>query len=475
MSQSEGASGLGGKGRPLRVAVIGAGPAGFYAAEALLKQRELQVEVDLFERLPFPFGLVRYGVAPDHQKIKTASLLYDRTAQMPGFRYLGNVDLGRDVSLAELRAHYHQVVISVGAAGDRKMRIPGEELPGSMPATEFVGWYNGHPDFQAVRPDLSGQRAVVVGVGDVTTDVVRLLLRDRVALANTDVTRQAMDVLRQSRIREVLVLGRRGPEQLKMAVKELRGIVEDPQITVEIDAAQVAAARARVAAKPESTDGAGLKRLELLEAIAKGQVGARGRAGVMRFQFLSSPHSLEGDGRVERVVIEKNELVERGDDFSARGTGQLERVEAGLVLRSIGYVGTPLEGLPFDERNNVIPNLEGRITQGAGDVLPGVYVAGWIKRGATGVIGTNRADAVATVESMLADARAVIAGAPAADPARSAAAVDQLLQGRGTRVVSWADWQRLDQLELKRGEERGKLREKFVDVAEALAALEVDR
>lgn len=470
MSQTEGASGLGSEGRPLRVAVIGAGPAGFYAAEALLKQRDLKVEVDLFERLPFPFGLVRFGVAPDHQKIKTASLLYERTADMPGFRYMGNVELGRDVSLAELRAHYHQVLLSVGAAGDRKMRIPGEELAGSMPATEFVGWYNGHPDFQGARPDLSGQRAVVVGVGDVTTDVVRLLLRDRDELAKTDVTRQALEVLRQSKIREVLVLGRRGPEQLKMAVKELRGIAEDPHISVEIDAAEVAAARARVDAKPASVDSAGLKRLELLEAIAKGEVGARGRAGVMRFRFLSSPHSLEGDGRVERVVIEKNELVESDGDFKARGTGQLERVDAGLVLRSIGYVGTPLEGLPFDERDNVIPNLEGRVTQGS-EQLPGVYVSGWIKRGATGVIGTNRADSVATVQRMLEDAKAAAGAEADGDAARSAEAIDELLRSKGVRVVSWADWQKLDQLELKLGKELGKVREKLVDVAEALAAL----
>ncbi|MCA9641552.1 MAG: FAD-dependent oxidoreductase [Polyangiaceae bacterium] len=463
---------LGSEERPLRVAVVGAGPAGFYAAEALLKHKELKIEVDLFERLPFPFGLVRFGVAPDHQKIKTAAGAYERTAEMPGFRFLGNVELGRDVSFEELRGCYHQVVITTGAAGDRKMRIPGEELSGSLPATEFVGWYNGHPDFQGLKLDLSGERAVVVGVGDVTTDVVRLLLRSREELGKTDITAASLAVLRQSQIREVVVLGRRGPEQLKMAVKELKGIAEDPEISVSIDAAELAEARKRVDAAKDRYDSATHKRLDLLEAISKGEVGAPGRRGTMRLEFLRSPKALEGDGKVERCIIEKNRLEPAGDDFKARGTGELETLETNLVLRSIGYVGTPLEGLPFDERNNVIPNDEGRVVLD-GEPLCGVYVSGWIKRGATGVIGTNRADSVATVHTMLSDVMNARQGehclAPgAADQTHSADRIDALLKERGVRVVSWADWQRLDQHELDAGKQSGKVREKLVDVAEAL-------
>lgn len=463
---------LGSEERPLRVAVVGAGPAGFYAAEALLKHKELKIEVDLFERLPFPFGLVRFGVAPDHQKIKTAATAYERTADMPGFRFLGNVELGRDISFAELRSCYHQVVITTGAAGDRKMRIPGEELSGSLPATEFVGWYNGHPDFQGLKLDLSGERAVVVGVGDVTTDVVRLLLRSRDELGKTDITRASLEVLRQSRIREVVVLGRRGPEQLKMAVKELKGIAEDPQISVVIDRDQLAAARARVDAAPERFDSATLKRLELMEAISRGEVGRPGRAGAVRFEFLRSPKALEGDGRVERCIVEKNTLEPAGDDYKARGTGELETLETNLVLRSIGYVGTPLEGLPFDERNNVIPNQDGRVVVD-GQPLCGVYVSGWIKRGATGVIGTNRADSVATVHTMIGDVLNARNGEPclapgAADRSHTAANIDALLRERGVRVVSWADWQRLDRHEQDQGKQAGKVREKLVDVAEAL-------
>lgn len=463
---------LGSEERPLRVAVVGAGPAGFYAAEALLKHKELKIEVDLLERLPFPFGLVRFGVAPDHQKIKTAASAYERTAEMSGFRFLGNVQLGRDLSFAELRDCYHQVVITTGAAGDRKMQIPGEELSGSLPATEFVGWYNGHPDFQDLELDLSGERAVVVGVGDVTTDVVRLLLRSREELGKTDITRASLEVLKQSQIREVVVLGRRGPEQLKMAVKELKGIAEDPDISVSIDPVELAEARKRVDAAKERYDSATLKRLDLLEAISKGEVGAPGRRGTMRLEFLRSPKALEGEGKVERCIIEKNRLEPAGDDFKARGTGELEALETNLVLRSIGYVGTPLEGLPFDERNNVIPNEEGRVVVD-GEPLCGVYVSGWIKRGATGVIGTNRADSVATVHTMISDVMNARQGesclAPgAAERTHDAAAIDGLLKERGVRVVSWADWQRLDQFELSEGKAAGKVREKLVNVVEAL-------
>lgn len=446
--------------RPLRVAIVGAGPAGFYAAEALLKHSQVRAEVDLIERLPAPFGLVRYGVAPDHQKIKTASAAYERTAELPGFRFVGNVKLGRDVSMAELLERYDQVLLSTGCETDRRLGIEGEDLVGSYPATRFVAWYNGHPDYRDDSFDLKAERAVVVGVGDVATDLIRVLLMDRDALAKTDITDYALAALRESPVREVVVVARRSVRQLKMALKEIRGFAELDGIGVDIDAAEVEAALA----EPE-LDRTDKKRLEYLLELAKNPPAGDKR---VVFRFLRSPKELRGDGRLQEVVLEKNALVMENGAQKARGTGETETLKAGLLFKSIGYLGLPIEGVPFHERWATIPNAEGRVTDADGSAVARVYVAGWIKRGPSGVIGTNKADSVKTVAAMVEDAAAL----DATRTAEGAPALDALLAQREVRSVSWSDWKRIDAHELARGETRGKVREKLTQVSEVLAFLD---
>ncbi|HMJ15591.1 MAG TPA: FAD-dependent oxidoreductase [Polyangiaceae bacterium] len=455
------ASKVGSAERPLRVAVVGSGPAGFYAAEWLFREKQLHVEVDLFERLPAPFGLVRYGVAPDHQRIKRVELAFERTAAHAGFRLLGNVEVARDVTPAELSEHYDQVLYTYGSATDRRLDIPGEDLAGSEPATAFVGWYNAHPDFYERSFDLSSERAVVVGMGNVAMDVARILARRVEELATTDMPEYALQALRASRIREVVLLGRRGPAQAAFDQHELEDIatledvslsVHDPDSLFDVDVAELSPAAKR--------------NVTYLKLLAERPLQVRARHVVLR--FLASPVELIGDGgRVSAVKIEKNALKRRGDgSYGAHGTGQYETLPSGLVLRSIGYHGVPLGDLPFASQHGIIPNVGGRVTQDTGGaVLPFVYVAGWIKRGPTGLIGTNKDDAKHTVEHMLAD----LPQLPAQKPARGA--IDTLLGARGVRVVSYDDFRKLDALEVGAGKAHGKVREKFCSVAAMLEAL----
>ena len=451
--------------RPLRVAVVGSGPAGFYAADWLLRQKELVVDVDVFERFPTPFGLVRFGVAPNHQKIKRVSAAFERTAQNPHFRLLGNVEVGKDLSVEELREHYDQVLFAYGSATDKRMGIPGEDLSGSYAATAFVGWYNGHPDFALEKFDLSTERAVVVGMGNVAMDVTRVLIRKPEELADTDIAPYALEALRASRVREIVLLGRRGPAQAAFDQTEIFDIAELDGVDVIVDRDQARAA----AADTSGLDAAARKNVKYLNELAeRGSTGAERRV-ILR--FLVSPVELCGQDRVEAVRIEQNELVTRPDgSASARGTGRFETLESGLVMRSIGYYGTALAGAPFDERAGTIPNDRGRVTEGkGGSVIPGLYVVGWIKRGPTGLIGTNKNDAKETAELMLEDARAL--DREMSEP-RAARAVEELLGDRGVRVVGYAEWRRLDELESKSGKELGKVREKFCSVEAMLAALD---
>ena len=456
---------LGSPERPLRVAVVGAGPAGFYTCDDLLKRGDLVVEVDLFDRLPAPYGLVRYGVAPDHQKIKSVIKQFERTAAHERFRFLGNVTMGRDISHDELTAHYDHVVYSVGAETDRRMRIPGEDLIGSHPATEFVWWYNGHPDYRSHQFDLQAERAVVVGVGDVALDIARVMLRDTEELGKTDIAGHALEQLSTSKVKEVLCLGRRGPAQAAFAQKELKDIVTKTDIDVVIDKAQTDEALQTA----EDLDPIYKRKLEYLAKVA--DEGPKGTGKRLVLRFLASPIELIGDNdRVRAVKIERNELV-KGDDGWVRpkGTGDVTTVDAGSVFRSVGYHGVGLEGVPFDPKKGVIPNDEGRVlSEPGGDVIPDVYCCGWIKRGPTGVIGTNKTDAVATVKKMLED----IAGKTAApSEQKTAAAVDALLAGRGVRVVSYDDWKKLDALEVEAGQSLGKVRDKFTSTEDMLKAL----
>ena len=459
---------LGSAAQPLRVAVFGSGPAGFYACEELLRQDAVTVRVDLFDRLPTPYGLVRGGVAPDHQKIKSVIRLYERTAARPGFRFFGNVSFGTDLTLADVLAHYHQAIFSTGAETDRRMGIPGEDLAGSFPATVFVGWYNGHPDYRHYAFDLSADSVAVIGNGNVAMDVARILATPVSELAQTDIADYALEALRQSKIRTIYLLGRRGPAQAAFTNPEIRELasIEGCDLVVHPpDLALDEGSKEWLAAVKEPTYQRNVD--ILLAQIAKGEGSAPHK---IRARFFVSPTEVLGSGRVAGLRLERNVLVkdDRGG-LRAKGTGQIEEIAVQLVFRSIGYKGVALPELPFDERAATIPNAEGRVLAApGGSVVPRLYVAGWIKRGPSGVIGTNKPDAIATVRSLLADLPALqVPGAVHGDDE----ALPALLARKGVRAVSFADWKRLDALEVRRGEPLGKPRDKFTSVEAMLQAL----
>src|SRR5680860_376133 len=381
---------------PLRVAVVGAGPAGFYTAEALLKAHE-DVAVDLFDRLPTPYGLVRFGVAPDHQKIKSVTRLYERALKDPRTRLLGNVAFGRDIDNEELARHYHAVVYAVGSATDRRLDLPGEDLPGSHSATEFVAWYNGHPDYCDATFPLAASDVVVIGMGNVAIDVTRILAKSHEELAATDMADHAIAALEDSGVRRITMVGRRGPAEAKFTTKELRELGELANADIEVDAAELVLTPTSAAAA--AADVTTAKNVEVMNDFALQHEIGKPRTVALR--FMLSPVAIIGTDRVSGVRFERNELA-TGDDgrVSARGTGEFETIPAQLVLRSVGYRGAALPGLPFDERRGVIPNSAGRVLGPGGQTKPGSYVAGWIKRGPSGVIGTNKADAIETVSAL---------------------------------------------------------------------------
>ncbi len=448
--------------RPLRVAVVGSGPAGFYAAGQLL-DADLPIEVDMIERLPTPWGLVRLGVAPDHPNIKVVSRVFEKIAKQAGFRFLGNVQVGRDLTHDELVGLYDGVVYAVGAQTDRRMGIPGEDLPGSWPATAFVAWYNGHPDFQDLAFDLSCDRAVVIGNGNVAVDVARMLALAESELAPTDATDAAIETILASPIREILMLGRRGPAQAAFTTPELKELGELADADIAVDAQELELDPASEGALSESLVS---RNLELLREYAARAPEEKRRT--LRLRFCCSPVAILGHGRVEAVEIVRNVLVadERGR-VAAVPTEEREVIPCGLVLRSVGYRGIPLPGVPFDEERATIQNREGRVLDEDGAPVPGVYCAGWIKRGPSGVIGTNKKDAAETVEAMLADARAGMLGC-ATEP--SAEAVDALLASRDIEVVEYDGWSAIDVHEARRGEPHGRPRVKLVRWDELLAA-----
>lgn len=448
----------------LRVAVVGAGPSGFYAAEALLKHRPEAV-VDLFDRLPAPFGLVRYGVAPDHQKIKSVTKVYDRLLADPRVRFRGHVEVGRDLLADDLRRHYHATVFAYGAALDRQLGVPGEDLAGSLSATHFVGWYNGHPDFVDLDPNLAGSTALVVGVGNVAVDVTRILAKTPAELHDSDIADHALAALAGSQVRDIVVIGRRGPAEAKWSTKELRDLGELADADVLVDPADLAISEASRAAIAD--DVVARRNLEVLEDLAARP--ARGAGRRIHLRFLLSPVAIEpaADGRsIGTVVLERNRLEARPDgSLTAVGSGVTERLAAQLVFRSVGYRGEPMPGLPFDERWAVVPNDRGRVLSArGGERVPGWYVAGWIKRGPTGVIGTNKACAVETVASLLEDTLPEIAPEDAAP-----AAVDALLAERGVVFVDVEGWRHIDAAELAAGGARGRPRVKLCSRQDLLA------
>ncbi|MBK8024121.1 MAG: FAD-dependent oxidoreductase [Chloroflexi bacterium] len=453
---------VGASGDPLRVAIIGSGPSGFYAAEHLLKS-PLNIAVDMFERLPTPFGLVRGGVAPDHPKIKTVTKVYEKIAARPGFRFFGNVEMGRDIRHADLLAHYHAVIYAVGAQSDRRMGIPGEDLAGSHPATEFVGWYNAHPDYRDLEFDLSQRAVAVIGNGNVAMDVARILASSHEELAVTDIADYALDALSRSRVTDIYLLGRRGPAQAAYTNPELKELGElcDADVIVppgEDELDPLSADYVRTAG-----DRVAEKNVQMLHDYAQRKPTGKPRRIHMR--FLVSPTRLIGTDRVEAIEVVHNELVQSEDgSLRPRPTDRTEIIPVGLVFRSIGYLGLPLEDVPFDARKGVVPNVEGRVTQD-GAVRVGEYVVGWIKRGPSGIIGTNKPDSQATVDQLLAD----FAEEKMLHP--TAGDIESLLEARGVDVVTFADWLNLDAVEQERGKAIGRPRVKYGSVEEMLEAI----
>ncbi|GAC1439905.1 MAG: FAD-dependent oxidoreductase [Solirubrobacteraceae bacterium] len=439
----------------MRVAIVGSGPSGAYAAGHLLRHSDPELHVDLFERLPTPWGLVRAGVAPDHPKIKSVTRIYEKTAAHPRLRYFGNVEFGRDVTRADLLAHYGAVIYAVGTPADRPMEIPGEELLGSHAATDFVGWYNGHPDHNAWEFDLQVERAVVIGNGNVALDVARMLTLSHHELSATDTADHALAALEHSAIREIVVVGRRGPEQAAFTNPELLELGEMEDADVLVDPADLAVAEAT---PDESASPTAKRNLEILRGYAARPGVGRRRSIALR--FLRSPVRLIGKDRVEAIEFERNVLApdERGV-LRARGTGELEQIPCGLAMRAIGYRGAPLSGVPFDERAGLIPNAAGRI-----EGCQGEYVVGWIKRGPSGVIGTNKKDAQETVNCLLEDLAAGRLQQPT-----NGKDIEPLVLERQPHAVSYDDWAAIDTHERGLGEPAGRPRVKLTSLEELLA------
>ncbi|MGQ4809368.1 NADPH-ferredoxin reductase FprA [Candidatus Entotheonellaceae bacterium PAL068K] len=455
---------------PLRVAIIGAGPSGFYVAEHL-QQQHLVIEIDMLERLPTPYGLVRGGVAPDHQKIKSVAATYDKIAAHPRCRFYGYVEFGTHLRLGDLQDLYHQVVFTTGAQTDRRMGIPGEDLHGSHAATAFVAWYNGHPDFRDLQFDFSHQRAAVVGVGNVAMDVARILCRTPEDLASTDMADYALEALRHSQIKEVYMLGRRGPLQAAFTNPELKELAELAAADVYVPPEEAALDDLSRAVLENSQERAARRKVDMLQVYSHRKQTGKPRRLTMR--FLVSPVALIGNdaGQVINLRLVKNELyTTEAGTLRPRPTSIYEELPVGLVFRSVGYHGLPLPEVPFDERWGVIVNQKGRVLDpDNSQPIPGVYTAGWIKRGPTGVIGTNKPDALETVQCMIEDVGKGMVLCPAHP---DAAAAEKRIRERQPAYVSHANWLRLNALEVARGKAVGRPRVKFTRVEEMLAALQ---
>jgi ferredoxin/flavodoxin---NADP+ reductase len=446
--------------RPLRVAIIGSGPSGMYAADALVAQTDIPVSVDIIDKLPSPFGLVRYGVAPDHLSIRSVRDTLDKVLDHPGVRFLGNVEVGRDLTLEQLREFYDAVVLTYGASRDRALGIPGEDLAGSIAATDFVNWYTGHPDTpaDAFRDFLKTSTSVaVIGVGNVAVDVTRVLSKSPDEIEHTDMPEHVFAALRASGVRDVHVVGRRGPAQATWTTKELRelGELQDAQVLIaEGGDVDDAASQSAI-----GEDKAVARNVKVIEEWRRREVDGRGRK--IHLHFRCRPVEILGAEHVEGLVVESTVLDEHGQ---ASGTGETHVIPVDAVIRSVGYRGTALDGVPFDERRNIIPNREGRVIDGD-EVVRGVYVAGWIKRGPTGIIGTNKKDAVQTIACLLDDAADTSAWT-ATQP--ETGAVDALLADRG--AVSVDGWRRIDAAERALGATRGRDRTTLHERATLLAA-----
>ena len=427
------------------VAVIGSGPAGYYTAEACLKTFGDAVRVDVIDRLPVPYGLIRFGVAPDHQSIKAVAKRYEQVALTDNVRFVGNITIGEDVTVAELQQLYDAVVLATGAPHDRPLEIPGAELPGVIGSAAFVGWYNGHPDFADLAPPLAGPGVAVIGNGNVALDVARILAKTPAEFAGSDIVAHALAALEQARVRDIHILGRRGPHQIAMTPKELGELGKLERAQPVVDPADF---------PPEGDDA--LLEPGMRKAVTHLRDFAatphRGKPIAIDFDFFAMPVAIEGDGRAERVIVERTRLTE---DLRSVGTGETYAVEASLVVTCIGYRTPPIAGVPYEHGRGRFANTDGRI-------LPGLYCVGWARRGPTGTIGTNRPDGYAVVELIAADT-----GAASGKIGRPG--LDTLLAERAADVVTFRDWQKIEAAEVARAR-AGAPREKFTGIAEMIAA-----
>lgn len=448
----------------MRVAIIGSGPSGFYAAESLLKRTDTVVHVDMFDRLPTPYGLVRGGVAPDHQNIKAVTRVYEKTAARPTFRFFGNVRFGTDLTVDDLRQHYHQIIYATGNEADRRLGIPGEGIPGCTPASVFIGWYNGHPDYRHAQIDLSVPRVAVVGNGNVAIDAARILLRTPAELEKTDIATHALEVLRKSQVREVFMLGRRGPEQASFTSAELRELGEMEDAEPVLAPGELASLVVPVSERTPLQD----KNLKTLESFAARQPGSKTKKLHMRFLVSPTEIIADSEGKVAGLKLEKNCLEVHPDGtISARGTGETEILEVGMVLPAIGFSAERIASVPYDEKAHVISNDDGRVTDPVSRaVIPNEYVVGWARTGPQGLIGSHKAASAHVVAHMINDEAGLELHAL---PDRNA--IEIMLRRRGVQIVSFNDWKQLDDVEVARGELRDAPRDKIVDVEAMLAIL----
>lgn len=462
-------SNLGTKTNPLRVAIVGSGPAGFYAADHLLKKADYVIEVDMFDRLPTPHGLVRSGVAPDHQKIKTVTKVYDKIASNPNFRFFGLVEFGKDIDIDDLKDYYHQIVFATGTQTDRKMNIPGEELNGNYTAIEFVAWYNGHPYYTNLDFDFSAKRVAIIGIGNVAVDVARILCLSKNELLKTDIADYALEKLSKSRIKEVFMIGRRGPAQAaftNLEIKELGNLDDADVITIPKEIELDNLTKKHLENNPEKSVE---RKLEILKNYS---INKTTKSKKLYIRFLASPIRIIGDENknVKTLELVKNKL-HKSDDGSLRPrpTNEREKLNVDMIFRSIGYHGTPLPRIPFNEKWGIIPNDNGRIIDPELQKhITGLYVTGWIKRGPTGVIGTNKTDSGETVECMMEDIKEdKILNPRNSEPKE----IEKLIKKRNPKFLTYKDWLKIDEKEKERGKKTGRPRVKYTSIKEMLEAL----
>ena len=430
------------------IAIIGSGPAGYYSAEAAQKKFGEDVRVDIIDRLPVPFGLIRFGVAPDHQSIKAVSGRYEKVALSENVRFVGNVTVGKDVSIDELQGLYDAVVLATGAPDDRKLDIPGGDLPGVYGSAAFVGWYNGHPDFADLEPPLDGKHVAIIGNGNVALDVARILSKTRAEFGGSDIVSHALDVLETSATEEITILGRRGPHQIAMTPKELGELAHLDRATPRVDKLDLPEVGEDALLEP------GMRKsvTHLREFAAIPEAYRADKQISINFDFFAAPVRVEGDGKVERIVVERTKLDEQ---LRSVGTGESYAIPCSMVISCIGYQTPSIEGVPYEHGRGRFANVEGRI-------LPGLYCVGWARRGPSGTIGTNRPDGYTIIDAVAEDIGE-------GDGKTGRPGLDALLDQRGVQVVKFSDWKKIEEAEIARARD-GAPREKFVRIEDMIAA-----